>query len=118
MSEITTTTYTPKEIKAFARADLYLAIPGTVVSGQNLTEGTVLGKITASNKLKAYNDANVDGSEVAVGIISSNTNATAGDKVCTYFIKGAFYTDQLIGVDDAAKADLGAREPADNLFIF
>jgi head decoration protein D len=51
----------------------------TIVSGQNLVAGAVLGKITASGKYKAYDDAAVDGSQAAAGILFDAVDASAAD---------------------------------------
>lgn len=49
----------------------------TVVSGQVLVAGAVLGK--ASGKYKNYDNQAVDGSQAAAGILYDNCDATAGD---------------------------------------
>lgn len=54
----------------------------TLISGQNLLTGTVLGKITASGKYTLHNNAAADGSEVAAAILYDDTDATSGDKPC------------------------------------
>tara|TARA_R110002072_G_scaffold298960_1_gene473706 strand:+ start:20895 stop:21266 length:372 start_codon:yes stop_codon:yes gene_type:complete len=51
----------------------------TVVTGQNLTAGTVVGIVTASSKYAAYDNAAGDGTEVAAGILAYDTDATAAD---------------------------------------
>lgn len=51
----------------------------TLVSGQNLEAGAVVGRITASGKLKIYDNGASDGSETAVGILYADVNASGGD---------------------------------------
>lgn len=51
----------------------------TVVSGQNLARGTVLGKITASGKYTAWTTGAADGSQTAAGVLLDAVNASAGD---------------------------------------
>ena len=51
----------------------------TVLSGQNLQAGAVLGKVTASGKYKALAPAAVDGSEAAAGILYDAVDASAAD---------------------------------------
>jgi hypothetical protein len=51
----------------------------TVVSGQNLRAGAVLGRITASGKFKAYDNAASDGSQAAAAILFDDVNASAAD---------------------------------------
>jgi hypothetical protein len=49
------------------------------LSGGNHVDGTVLGKITASNKYVILAPGASDGSEVAAGILRGNTDASGGD---------------------------------------
>lgn len=58
---------------------------GTLITGQNLQAGTVLGMITASSKLTQYNSAAGDGSQTVVGVLFDNVDATAAD------VAGAVY---------------------------
>ena len=51
----------------------------TLISGQNLVAGSVLGKITASGKYTLHNAAATDGSEIAAAILFDSTDASAGD---------------------------------------
>ena len=59
---------------------------GTLISGQNLVAGNVLGKITTSGKYTSYLPGAADGSQVVAGVLLANTNATSGD------IKGMIVT--------------------------
>ena len=51
----------------------------TLVAGQNLAAGAVLGKITASGKYSAVNEAGSDGTQTAAGILLNGTDASAAD---------------------------------------
>lgn len=51
----------------------------TLVSGQNLAAGAVVGIITASGKYTIYSNAAADGSQAAAGILLGAVNASAGD---------------------------------------
>ena len=52
----------------------------TIASGQGVLEaGAVLGKITASGKFAAYNNAATNGTEVAVAVLYSKVDATSAD---------------------------------------
>jgi hypothetical protein len=55
----------------------------TLITGQNLVVGTVLGKITASGKYTLHNNAATDGSEIASAILRNSTDATTADTACT-----------------------------------
>lgn len=61
----------------------------TLVSGENLSAGAVLGKITASGKYAEYNPGNADGSETAVGVLFDNTDASAADESCVALLRDA-----------------------------
>lgn len=88
----------------------------TVVSGQNLAAGTIVGKITASGKYKAYDDDNVDGSEAAAGILYAAVDASGGDAPGVIICRQAEVADSLLvwastndsGDKTAGKADLAA----------
>lgn len=49
----------------------------TVAAGQNLSAGTVVGRITASGEIAAWDPAAIDGTQNAVGILLSDVDATA-----------------------------------------
>lgn len=51
----------------------------TLISGQNLTAGTVLGVITASGKYTLHNNAASDGSEAAAAVLVADSDASGGD---------------------------------------
>lgn len=89
----------------------------TLVAGQNLSVGAVLGKITASGKFTAYDNDATDGSQTAVAVLLNDTNASAGDVKTVAIVRhaivsvaglvwGAGVTTQ--GEKDAALADLEA----------
>jgi len=51
----------------------------TVLAGENLQAGAVLGKVTASGKYKELTPGAADGSEAAAGILYDTVDATAAD---------------------------------------
>jgi hypothetical protein len=51
----------------------------TVLSGETLEAGAVLGKVTASGKYKELDPAAVDGSEAAAAILYDAVDASAAD---------------------------------------
>lgn len=51
----------------------------TVVSGQNLPNNAVVGKITASGKIAKYDNGASDGTEVAFGMLLAAVDATSAD---------------------------------------
>lgn len=70
----------------------------TVVSGQNLLAGTVVGKITASGKYTAYDNDAVDGSQTAAGVLLFAVDASGGDKKGVILARGP----AVVSLDDIA----------------
>ena len=68
----------------------------TLISGQNLTRGAVLGRITASGKYTLSLSAAVDGSQTPDLILAEDTDASGGDKTTTAYESGAFNQDKLV----------------------
>ena len=93
----------------------------TIVSGQNLKSGTVLGKITASGKMTAYDDDNGDGSSTAVGILLYDVDATSADKKGVMIARGPaiISSESLVwaGTNDAGDKTAGLADLAALNFI-
>lgn len=60
----------------------------TIVAGQNLQAGAVLGKITASDKYAAYDNDAATGIEDAAGILFGDVDATDGDVEGVALVRG------------------------------
>lgn len=110
-------TYTPKQV--WYGAPPCRLSTGTVASGLNLPAGQVLGKITASGLLAAYNDANSDGTQTAVGILAvacnaSSTGTNSNTEVAYYEGKEGvkMITASLTGLDANGRTDLGIKDSA------
>lgn len=88
-------THTPDHLHA---GDFPIRTLGvTLVSGQNLTRGALVGIITSSGKYKLSaltdDDGSVtDGSATPVGILAEDCNASGGDKATLIYISGDFNT--------------------------
>jgi hypothetical protein len=67
----------------------------TLITGQNLVRGSVLGKITASGKYNLSLSAAADGSQVPAAILAEDTNASGGDKVTVAYFGGSFDENAL-----------------------
>ena len=67
---------------------LYNRETGTLISGQNLAVGAVLGKITASGKYTAVAPAASDGSEAACAVLLVSTDASSADTKTTILARG------------------------------
>ena len=68
----------------------------TLLSGESVLRGQVLGKVTASGKLKAYTSAASDGSQTPYAVAADDDDATAGDKVIAPYIQAHVSQDALI----------------------
>lgn len=68
----------------------------TILSGQDVTRKTVMGKITASGKLVIVDSSNSDGSEVAYCIMAEDIDASAADTVGIVYKSGEFSQKELI----------------------
>lgn len=69
---------------------------GTLITGQNLARGAVIGRITASGKFTLCDPDAVDGSEQAVGILVHAIDATAADKGCQFYTGGEFHSSEMV----------------------
>lgn len=74
-----------------------------------LAAGTVIGKVTATGKYGAYNNAATDGREVAVGLITESVNLKDGDVITHLLLHGSVLEARCTGVDANAKTDLAGR---------
>lgn len=105
-------TYTPDKLLAgdypMVREEV------TILSGQNLVRGAVLGKVTASGKYILCDTGASDGSQVPSRILLEDVDASGGDLVGIAAQTGEFNEDALTygGTDTAddvraALADAG-----------
>lgn len=62
----------------------------TIITGQNLVRGAVLGKITASGKYNLSLSAASDGSQVPDLILAENIDASAADVAALAYSRGDF----------------------------
>ena len=85
----TSTVYTPDSLIA-GNAELLLDESITLISGQNLTRGSLLGKITASGKYTLSLSASGDGSQTPVAVLAHTTDASGGDAVTNAYVRGDF----------------------------
>lgn len=67
----------------------------TLIAGQNLLRGALLGKITATGKLTLSLSASGDGSQNPYCILAENCNAVA-DSICAVYLAGEFDANQII----------------------
>lgn len=87
-------TYTPDTLVA-GNAHLLVARTVTVLSGQNLVRGAVLGKITASSKYQLSASAAADGSQTPDLVLAEDVDASAADKPALAYARGDFNAGAL-----------------------
>lgn len=74
--------------------------------------GTVVGQVTASKLLVPYNAANVDGSQVPIGVLRDDVTMDSDNdgSSCVVITGGTLFQDLLIGLDNNAIGLLGGRK--------
>jgi hypothetical protein len=84
----------------------------TIITPENRARGTVMGKITASGKLKIVNSANVDGSQTPYAVLLEAVDATAADLPGIVALSGEFNEDALVfgGADTKETHRVGLRD--------
>lgn len=73
----------------------------TLIAGQNLEAGSVLGKITASDKYTLLAPGAGDGSEVADAILWDTVDATLADKTVVIIFRIAEVTQEALNYGGA-----------------
>lgn len=75
----------------------------TIASGQNLSRGALLGKITASGKYVLCDSGAADGSQAPVAILAEDCDASGGDAQAVVYLSGAFNENAVtFGGSDSA----------------
>lgn len=67
----------------------------TIISGQNLQRGALLGVITASGKYNLSLSAAGDGSNTPRAILAEDVDASGGDKEAIVYVSGDFNQDAI-----------------------
>lgn len=104
MASITSTAYTPDHL--VAKPDLLVGRKITLINGQNLSRGALLGKITASGKYNLSLSTAADGSETPDLILAEDADASGGDVVAVAYSRGDF---------DENAVTFGAAHTADSV---
>lgn len=68
----------------------------TVAAGENLVLGSVVGRETASGKLKALDPAATDGTEIPVGVLIEDVAAAASDTAAVIIARHAILARQTV----------------------
>jgi hypothetical protein len=83
-----TQTYTPENL--LAGGTQLVSETATILDGQTLALGEIVGKVTATGKIKALNTAGTDGSETPYGILAEAAAASGADATSLVYLKGEF----------------------------
>ncbi len=84
-------------------------LPKTIGAAADLTKGTILGRITASGKMKAYASGSADGSQNPVAVLLEDAAAASADVEAVCGFAGVYVEASMTGLDAAAKTALEAR---------
>ena len=95
----------------YACVNVLIASAARDGTSTTLRKGLVLGKITASGKYAQYDDAAVDGTETAVGILLENVNlldegGAAQDAAGVLVVHGIVDNSKLYGIDANGRGDM------------
>lgn len=93
MSDTTNTTSTVDQVITGELPAVREAM--TIVSGQNLSRGDVVGKITTGGKGTIMTAASSDGSEDFYAVMAEDCDASLADKVGVVFKTGMFIVNGL-----------------------
>lgn len=91
----------------------------TILSGQNLKRGAVIGNITASDKYTLSASAAADGSQTPSLVMAIDADATGGDLVAAAYASGAFDSTKLIlgAGHTAASVEAAFRKEGAPLYV-
>ena len=89
----------------------------TVLSGQNLVRGAVVGEVTANGKVLLSLTAAEDGSQTPSLIMAEAVDASAGDAVGVAYATGEFSEDALTFGTAHTKATTEAALRARGIFL-
>lgn len=105
------TTEITQDVKAYIGSSTFgpAVLPKTIASGANLVKGTILGRVTASGRLKAYAPGNSDGSQNPVAVLLEDAAAATADVEAVCGFAGVYVSEAMTGLDAAAIAALEAR---------
>ncbi len=110
MTTLTEGTHEGEFIGELAMGIGYHVDPVTVLSGQNLVAGAVVGKVTASGKYVAYDNAGTDdGRRTVAGVLVAAVNASGADAAGKVLLRGPAIINKndltwAAGIDATEKA--------------
>lgn len=77
----------------------------TVLTGNNLVAGTVVGVVTASGKVVAVDDSLANGAQNPYAVLADDVDASAADAEGIVYLSGHFNENALVFGDDDTIAD-------------
>lgn len=92
---VTEGVHTPDQLLA-GNPSLLVGRVVTLLAGQSLLRGAVLGKITASGKYTLSASASADGSQAPDLILAEHCDATAGDRTAMAYSRGDFNANRVL----------------------
>lgn len=92
-AEFSTTSYTPDKLLAGSMPLASKKV--TILSGQTVARGAVLGKITTGGKYILSLSAAADGSQTPDAILSHDADASGGDVEAIVYTRGDFNQNAL-----------------------
>ncbi len=69
--------------------------PVTVLSGETVVRGQVMGKVTSGGKFRGCNVGLSDGAEVAEAVLAEDVDASLADAPGIVYLTGSFNTRQM-----------------------
>ena len=91
---IDTHTYIPDNLIAGSQMPI-VDDKGTILAGQNLKRGALLGRVDANGKLKLVDSTASDGSQEVYAVLVEDTNSTDGDIETVVYLTGEFNEDAV-----------------------
>lgn len=110
-----TGTYTPDNLIVNTIPTISYTI--TILSGENLSRGCVVGSQTSGGKYIACDHTAVDGSEDPVAVLMEDCDATGGDVDCGVYVFGHFNSDALTFGGSSTIADLKHAMRLNGLYV-
>jgi hypothetical protein len=96
MSTVFTEPTTLSDLLKYEASNLYSRDTVTVLLGQHLPLGAVVGIVTVTGKVKAIDPAASDGSQIAAGVLLQGSDATAFDVRSVMVARHALVSDQAL----------------------
>lgn len=84
------------DLLKFEAPSLYSREEITVVQGQNLTLGTLVGQESETDLIKALNPAATDGTQNALGALIADTDALAANTKAVIVTRDAILADHAV----------------------